>query len=177
MRRRRLLSSETDRNTASPTDSAVWRRRGREHSGADRLNAKIIDQWISVGLYGLHTLRAWVGKDTDHECFVVLFFSMRVVPRNNKRTLFRPGIQRSILRAFFCLFRAKEIRKNMRIMLAWMNIFLRISLARSHIEMECSVIEMVLKKTKITKIRIIPSRTLQHFMQKECTKQWKWWPV
>ena len=106
MRRRRLLSSETDRNTASPTESAVWRRRGREHSGADRLNAKIIDQWISVGLYGLHTLRAWVGKDTDHECFVVLFFSMRVVPRNNKRTLFRPGIQRSILRAFFCLFQS-----------------------------------------------------------------------
>lgn len=107
MRRRRLLSSETDRNTASPTESAVWRRRGREHSGADRLNAKIIDQWISVGLYGLHTLRAWVGKDTDHECFVVLFFSMRVVPRNNKRTLFRPGIQRSILRAFFCLFQSQ----------------------------------------------------------------------
>ena len=43
MRRRRLLSSETDRNTASPTESAVWRRRGREHSGADRLNAKITD--------------------------------------------------------------------------------------------------------------------------------------
>ena len=38
----------------------------------------------------------------------------------------------------------------------------------SHIEMERSVIEMALKKTKI---RIIPSRTLQHFMQKECTKQ------
>ncbi|ERK46228.1 hypothetical protein HMPREF0373_01882 [Eubacterium ramulus ATCC 29099] len=52
-----------------------------------------------------------------------------------------------------------------------MNIFLRISLARSHIEMERSVIEMALKKTKIAKIRIIPSRTLQHFMQKECTKQ------
>ena len=49
--------------------------------------------------------------------------------------------------------------------------FLEFHMARSHIEMQRSGIEMALKKTKIAKIRIIPSRTLQHFMQKECTKQ------
>ena len=77
--------------------------------GGDEGNTLEQTDWTRnlVGLYGSHTLRAWVGKDTDHECFVVLFFSMRVVPRNNKRTLFRPGIQRSILRAFFCLFQSQ----------------------------------------------------------------------
>ena len=41
MRRRRLFFSEADRNTASPTESVVWKRKEREHSGADQL--KIVD--------------------------------------------------------------------------------------------------------------------------------------
>ena len=34
---KRLLLLEADRNTASPTESAVWKRKQREHSGADWL--------------------------------------------------------------------------------------------------------------------------------------------
>ena len=119
-RLRALFGGGDEGNTLEQTD---WMRNTRMyHSGEKFLNRNYFSiaepesenitnliegwewEWISVGLYGLHTLRAWVGKDTDHECFVVLFFSMRVVPRNNKNTLFRPGIQRRILRAFFCFF-------------------------------------------------------------------------
>lgn len=35
---KRLLLLEADRNAASPTESAVWKRKQREHSGADWLN-------------------------------------------------------------------------------------------------------------------------------------------
>ena len=41
MLRRRLTLSDTDRNTASPTESAVWKRGWREHSGAGRLKKRI----------------------------------------------------------------------------------------------------------------------------------------
>ena len=47
MQRTRLGSSEADRNMASPTESAIGKRRLREHLGADRLNL-IAD----VGRYG-----------------------------------------------------------------------------------------------------------------------------
>ncbi len=41
MQGRRLLSSEADRNTAPPAESAVWKRGRREHSGAGQLNIAV----------------------------------------------------------------------------------------------------------------------------------------
>jgi len=43
---KRLWSLGVDRNTASPTESAVWKRRSREHSGADWLNRNLHERLI-----------------------------------------------------------------------------------------------------------------------------------
>ena len=64
---KRLLSSDVDRNTASPTESAVWKRRQREHSGADWLNRILQDkEWElakhRVGQYVWYALNIKSGK-------------------------------------------------------------------------------------------------------------------
>ena len=41
MQRTRLGFSEADRNMASPTESAIWKRKLREHLGADRSNLNL----------------------------------------------------------------------------------------------------------------------------------------
>ncbi len=45
------MFSEADRNTAPPAESAVWKRRRREHSGADRLNGAFAECGREVGRY------------------------------------------------------------------------------------------------------------------------------
>ena len=64
---KRLLSSDVDRNTASPTESAVWKRRQREHSGADWLNRILQEkEWelakYRVGQYVWYALNIKSGK-------------------------------------------------------------------------------------------------------------------
>lgn len=131
--RYKIMSKCVEGDSCLQKPTGIRRHRLRTlFGGGDEGNTLEQTDWTrnSVGLYGSHTLRAWVGKDTDHECFVVLFFSMRVVPRNN-------------IKEHYFVLGYKDVSLG-RFLLFW---------------------------------EFVPSRTLQHFMQKECTKQWKWWPV
>ena len=80
---KRLLLLEADRNTASPTESAVWKRKQREHSGADWLN---YSRSVRSARYARRE-----GRWSIH-------FPMRVVPRI--RRLFAPEYE-SVFRGYF----------------------------------------------------------------------------
>lgn len=81
------MFSEADRNTAPPAESAVWKRRRREHSGADRLNGAFAECGREVGRYVMRVKHKreepMAGTGTFLRLFQKKDGSRRVVPRIN----------------------------------------------------------------------------------------------